>query len=163
MKLFFRIIRKFKYICSIVLLKLEYGNQLVLGKRLTNRSGLRITIAEKAKVEIGDNVFFNNDCSINAKRRICIGDNCIFGEGVKLYDHNHRFRNQEIPVYKQGYKESEIMIGKNCWLGSNVVILYGTTIGDNCVIGAGCVVSGKIPSGSIVRNKQNQTIEKRVQ
>ena len=39
-------------------------------------------------VKIGDNVFFNNGTSIAAKEKIEIGDNCIFGENVKIYDHN---------------------------------------------------------------------------
>ncbi|WP_455266069.1 DapH/DapD/GlmU-related protein [Phascolarctobacterium sp.] len=41
-------------------------------------------------------------------------------------------------------------IGSHCWVGSNVVILKGVTIGDNCVIGAGCVITEDIPSNSIV-------------
>ena len=53
-----------------------------------------------------------------------------------------------------------IRIGNNCWIASNAVILKGAEIGDNCVIGAGCVVKGVIPSGSIVRPNINYVIEK---
>lgn len=43
------------------------------------------------KISIGNNVFFNNYCSIVSHESISIGDNCIFGENVKIYDHNYRF------------------------------------------------------------------------
>lgn len=60
---------------------------------------------------------------------------------------------------KSDFKAATITIGKNCWIGTNVVILKGTTIGDNCVIGAGCVVSGDIPKGSIVTQSRDLKIE----
>lgn len=49
-------------------------------------------------VKIGDNVFFNNGTSIAAKEKIEIGDNCIFGENVKIYDHNHVFKDLQKPI-----------------------------------------------------------------
>ena len=112
-------------------------------------------------IEIGNNVFFNNGTSITAKEKIEIGDNCIFGENVKIYDHNHVFKELQKPIMEQGFSTKEIHIGSNCWLGSNVVVLRGANIGDNCVIGAGCIVSGDVPCNSLVRSVSNQTIEAR--
>ena len=112
-------------------------------------------------VKIGDNVFFNNGTSMAAKEKIEIGDNCIFGENVKIYDHNHVFKDLQKPIMKQGFSTKSVHIGSNCWLGSNVVVLCGANIGDNCVIGAGCIVSGDIPCNSIVKPASNQTIEAR--
>lgn len=51
-------------------------------------------------------------------------------------------------------------IGKNCWIGANTVILRGTTIGDNSVIGAGCVLKGEYPAGAIIIQKRETTIIK---
>lgn len=42
-----------------------------------------------------------------------------------------------------------MVIGNHCWIGSNVTILKETHIGDNCVIGAGLVISGKIKDGTL--------------
>ena len=56
------------------------------------------------------------------------------------------------------YGSFRIIIGNNCWIASNVVILKGTKIGNNCVIGAGCIVSGIIPDNSIVRLSNNNYI-----
>lgn len=69
---------------------------------------------------------------------------------MKIYDHNHRF-NQHIEIKQQGFSNGSVIIGQHCWMGSNVMILKNTVIGDNCVIGAGTVVSGTIPSNSIVK------------
>ena len=89
---------------------------------------------------------------------IVIGDDCIFGENVDIYDHNHRFAQREL-IKKQGFSKGGVKIGRNCWIGSNAVILKGAEIGDNVVVGAGCIIDGKIPSDCIVRTKKNYEIE----
>ena len=83
----------------------------------------------------------------------------MFGENVKIYDHNHRFNILNKTVKEQGYTKDSISIGNNCWIGSNVVILKGTKIGNNCVIGAGITLSGNIPDGTIVKQNYNYVIE----
>ena len=89
---------------------------------------------------------------------ISVGEGTIFGENVRLYDHNHVYLNPDIPIKQQGYTSVAICIGKHCWIGSNVTILKGVTIGDNCVIGAGCVIHEDVPANSIVKNKQELII-----
>lgn len=136
-------------------IKLKYRNRVKFGKHFRCRKDFLIAIENDGKIVIGENCFFNNFCSLNSLQEIRIGNECIFGEGVKIYDHNHRFNERGEPIYKQGFTCGKVTIGNNCWVGSNVVILKGTIIGDNCVIGAGCVVRGEIPPNSIVTcNKQ---------
>ena len=98
----------------------------------------------------------NNYCSINCLENIEIGENTLFGEGVKIYDHNHQYSSEKIEHQK--FTTAPVKIGKNCWLGSNVIILKGVTIGDNVILGAGCVIYKDIPANSIVINKQEQII-----
>lgn len=111
-------------------------------------------IDKTGKVIIGNNVFFNNYCSINANEQITIGDGTLFGENVKVYDHNHCYKDIDVPIKEQGFTTAPISIGKHCWIGSNVVILKGVTIGDNCVIGAGCIIYKDVPANTVVVNKQ---------
>lgn len=139
--------------------KLIYGQRLKIGKHVTWRRGFSIMKDKKAIIKIGDDCFFNNDCSIAANTSVEIGDGTIFGECVKIYDHNHRFRNSA-PIKEQGYSNGKVSIGKHCWIGSNVVVLKGAEISDNCVIGVGCVINGFVPEGSIVKAKQNYEIQK---
>lgn len=116
-------------------------------------------IDKGAEVIIGNHVFFNNYCSLNALQRISIGDGTIFGENVKVYDHNHCYKNPDIPIKKQGFVTAPVKIGKHCWIASIVVILKGVTIGDNCVIGAGCIVYKDVPSNTVVVNKQDMLMK----
>lgn len=135
-----------------------FTHNIIVNTQLNFRKDFEINVEKNALVSIGNNVFFNNGCSINAHKSIKIGNDCIFGENVKLYDHNHIFSDLTKPISKQGFKCQEIVIGNNCWIGSNVVILAGTKLGNHVVIGAGCVISGEIASNTIIRisNCQNQ-------
>ncbi|MFV0226156.1 acyltransferase [Empedobacter falsenii] len=122
------------------------------GQNIDIRNNFNLVLGKNANLTIGDNVFLNNGCSINCLESVIIGENTLFGENVKLYDHNHRYDTSQ--VYHKEFTTDSIKIGKNCWLGSNVVILKGVTIGDNVIIGAGCVIHKDVPANSIIVNKQ---------
>lgn len=114
-----------------------------------------------AELVIGDGVFFNNHCSINCIEKISIGENTQFGEGVKLYDHNHLFayKNNALTIEKDKFKTAPITIGKNCWIGSNVTILKGVSIGDNVIIGANNLVYKSVPPNTVLKFKADYIIE----
>lgn len=142
-----------KALLKRVYFKLVYGKKLKLGLKTTWRRNFSVLIEKNAHIEIGKGCFFNNDCSLVAMDNIKIGEGTLFGENVKIYDHNHKFNRIEVPIKEQGYSVKSVTIGKHCWIGSNVVILKGVHIGNNCVIGAGCVVSYSVPSNTIVKMK----------
>ena len=77
---------------------------------------------------------------------------------MKVYDHNHCYKDVTMPIKDQGYTSAPIKIGRHCWVASNVVILKGVTIGDNCCIGAGCVVYKDVPEGTTLINRQDTNI-----
>lgn len=135
-------------------LKLIYGKSLVIGNKVSWRKSITFMIQKGAIVKIGNNCFFNNNCSVNANEKVLIGNNSIFGENVKIYDHNHHFNNSNEFISNQGFSNGTVQIGNNCWIGSNVIILKDTKIGDNVVVGAGTVVKGHIPSNKIVKQKR---------
>jgi len=143
-----------------MIFKIVYGKNLKIGKKFSFRKGFSLIIdGSKAKISIGDYCFFNNFCTLAARNQITIGDYSIFGENVKIYDHNHLYRDFEIPIKNQGYSEAPIIIGKHCWIASNVVILKGVTIGNHCVIGAGCIVYENVPDYAVLINKQQQNLK----
>lgn len=139
--------------------RVVFGGKFSYGKRFHMRRGFQVTIENGAEIHIGDDVFFNNFCAVHARKSIAIGDGTIFGENVRVYDHNHRFADPDAQLKDQGYSEAKVTIGSHCWIGSNVTILKGATIGDNVVIGAGCVVSQDIPSNVVVRQNVVLTME----
>lgn len=127
--------------------------KIIFGEKIDIRNNCNFVVGKEAELLVGSGVFFNNYCSINCLEKIEIGENTLFGEAVKLYDHNHKYSSNKIE--HQNFNTSRIKIGKNCWLGSNVIVLKGVEIGDNCIIGAGCVIHKNIPAGSVVINQQN--------
>ncbi len=125
------------------------------------RSYINIIVGENAELTIGSGVFLNNYCSINCLEKIEIGEQTLFGEGVKLYDHNHQYsEDPHFIVEHQKFNTSPIKIGKNCWLGSNVTVLKGVTIGDHVIVGAGVLVYQDIPANSMVILEQKTLIKK---
>ena len=133
----------------------------ILGDHVSLRNYIHIIVQNGAILEIGNNVFLNNQCSITCLDKISIGENTLFGENVKLYDHNHSYQRNEnnLKISHSEFTTAPISIGKNCWVGSNVVVLKGVEIGDNCIIGAGCVIHKNIPANSTIFNNQEQILK----
>lgn len=164
----------------IILLKLIYLNKLKIGNYigLSFLSGSVINIKngkvvfkgkpkirENTKinvidgyVEIGENTFINSKCSINSHESIIIGKECLLGENVQIYDHDHIFYLSDKLTEKKKFNKEPIVIGNNVWIGSNVLILKGTKIGNNCVIGAGTIIKKDIPENTLFYSKQNYNI-----
>jgi acetyltransferase-like isoleucine patch superfamily enzyme len=134
--------------------------RIVIGKSFRMRSFCSIR-NEGGVLEIGNHTIFNNQCSVNCFDSIKIGNHVMFGEGVKIYDHNHKyeFLDQNLYVHPNEFTTQQILIEDNCWIGSNVVILKGVTIGHNSIIGAGCVIFKSVPPNSIIVNKQDLEIK----
>lgn len=121
---------------------------LSIGDGVVFRNFVNILIEKNGYLEIGSNVFINNYSSFNVCKRLTIGNDCLFGEGVKIYDHNHIYRTSSL-VRNAPLITKDIVIGNNVWICSNVVICAGVVIGDNCVIGANSVVFKDIPENSV--------------
>lgn len=135
-----------------------YGDGvLVIGKNCQIPAGCDLTVLRQGKIVLGERVIMNKYCLISSLGSITIGDNCLIGPGVKIFDNNHRF-SKKLGASKD-LSIGTIRIGNNCWIASNAVIIKGADIGDNCVISAGCVINGRIPAGSIVRPNTNYVIE----
>ncbi len=134
----------------IKLFDLLYGKKFRHGKIVCRRN-LSILIEKNGMLSIGTGCFFNNDCSITSLNKIVIGNNTLFGENVKIYDHNYHINTKDL-IKRSGHVCGEVIIGDNCWIGSNSVILKGASIGNNCVIGAGCIINNKIDDNMLVIN-----------
>lgn len=103
----------------------DYGVNISIGENFyTNHN---VTILDGAKVTFGDNVF--------------IAPNCVFSTAGHAIDSEQRGKGLEIV--------RPITVGDNVWIGTNVSVLPGVTIGSNTIIGAGSVVNKNIPDGVI--------------
>ncbi|WP_406844512.1 acyltransferase [Flavobacterium soyae] len=101
-----------------------------------------------ATITIGDNVATNNNIFICAANKIEIGNHTLIGQNVTLMD----FEAHGIePLKRREVGEvGEIVIGKNVWIGNNVLVLKDSHIGDNSIIAAGAVVKGRFPENVII-------------
>jgi len=153
------VIKFFRNKIKIIYWKMKYGKRIKIGKNFKFRKGMLINISKDGYLEIGNDNFFNNYCSVNCHESIIIGDNNLFGESVKIYDHNHVFNNKNIDM-RHTFKKGKIKIGDNNWIGSNVVILDKTELGNRNVISANILLNQKYKNENLVRISSEVKIEK---
>lgn len=123
-----------------------------IGNHVTIRYGLRIeAIGPKSKIIINDGVKIERFLHIAASGTIEIKENALIASNVFISDHSHVFENTEMPIRLQGiHNKGDIKIGENSWIGNNVSILGGVTIGKNAVVGAHSVVNKDVPDYTVV-------------
>ncbi|MEX2639750.1 MAG: sugar O-acetyltransferase [Balneolales bacterium] len=96
-----------------------------------------------SNIFLGEDVYFNFNCIILDPAKVQIGDRCLFGPSVQIYTATHPLDYRE---RRKGLESArEIRIGSDTWIGGGAIILPGTVIGSQCVIGAGSVVTRDIP------------------
>lgn len=141
-----------------VVIELGKTAKLLLGNKVRIHSGSKIKVRNGANCNIEDNVKMNYNCIVVCHNSITIGAETEFGPSVYVYDHDHKF-DKENGVISNEFNTGIIEIGRNVWIGANTVILKDTKIGDNCVIGAGSVIKGEFPSGSVIIQKRETIVK----
>ncbi len=113
-------------------------------------------------IHLGQNSHINQYCCIWAseKSKIILGDNLLMGPGVKIFSSNHSTK-LGLAMNEQDWKEKDVVIGNDVWLGANVVVVPGARIGDGSVVAAGAVVTKDIPPYSIVGGVPAKVIKER--
>lgn len=101
-------------------------------------------------MDIGKNVFMNDGCKITVRQKVNIGDGTIIGQNVLIYDHDHDYKQKNM---RNNFLKSEVIIGKEVWIGSGAIILKGVHIGDKAVIAAGSIVISDVPPFAVYYNR----------
>jgi acetyltransferase-like isoleucine patch superfamily enzyme len=97
-------------------------------------------------ITLGKNIFINHACSFLDLGGITIGDDVLIGPRVNLVSESHPVN----PATRKVLEVKPIVIKRNAWIGANVTVLPGVTIGENSVVAAGAVVTRDVPDNSIV-------------
>ena len=106
--------------------------------------------SDTGRISIGGGSLLNLNVMVAAVERVEIGEHCMLANGCLITDGNHRFDDPDKPVPWQGFTtKGPTVLGDNVWLGANVVVTSGVTIGRRSVIGANSVVTEDIPPFSI--------------
>ena len=97
--------------------------------------------------DIGRDVLIGSFSNLRAGGEvgISIGDNTKIAQLVTITCQNHGYERKDILIKDQQMVNLPIVIGQDCWIGANSVILPGRNIGDGAVIGAGSVVTKDVP------------------
>ena len=98
-------------------------------------------------IEIGENFYANMNCVILDEAKVTFGDNVFIAPSCGFYTAGHPL---DVEQRNRGLEYARpIRVGNNVWIGAQVCVLPGVTIGDNTVIGAGSVVNRDIPANVI--------------
>ena len=102
-------------------------------------------------IEIGENTNISANCLLLSETQLSIGKNVLVaGMTYIVAGGNHGIERTDIPIIQQPCtSRGGVSIGDNCWLGANVTVLDGVTIGRDSIIGAGAVVTESIPEFAI--------------
>lgn len=130
-----------------------------------------VTRSPQAEILIGNNVGISG-ATIYARNSIKIGDNTAIGGNVKILDNDfhpieyevrNRLMNDSNGGNSRLIPSKPIVIGKNCFIGCNSIILKGTVLGDGCVVGAGAVVCGKFGKNCVIVGNPARVIKTLIQ
>lgn len=137
-----------------------YG-RLILGKwvHVGNGNALR---AHEGTLRIGDKCVFGKDNTVNTYLDIEFGSATIVADWVYVCDFDHVFTNIHLPIKDQGITKSPVRIGPDCWLGTKVTVLRGTTVGRGCVVAAHCLVNADVPDFSVAVGVPVRVVRNRV-
>lgn len=119
---------------------IESKNIYIKGK-LKNSNLIRSLIASRLYIQAINGIKFDSSL--------------LIGPDVKIISANHDFYN-----YDNWHKSSPIIIKKNVWIGANAIILPGVVIGNNCIIGAGSVVTKSFDDNSVIAGNPARIISK---
>jgi acetyltransferase-like isoleucine patch superfamily enzyme len=95
----------------------------------------------------------------DASSTITIEDDVLLGPNVSIYSSTHKYEDPLLPIKDQGYIVKPVLLKHGCWIGVNVVILPGITIGKNAVVGANSVVNADVPDFAVAAGSPARTIK----
>jgi acetyltransferase-like isoleucine patch superfamily enzyme len=130
-------------------LHIHPGGKMEIGRANWFEKGFTLS-AVGGQVKFGNTSYFNRNVKIVCYESIEIGNDCLIGDSVHIYDHDHNFSDRNKLIREQGYIRKPVKIGNNVWIGAKATILKGVTIGDGAVIGANSLVVKDVPANAIV-------------
>ena len=148
-----------KHFRSCGLIRVRNRGKIVIGNKVTINSApmanpiggqeRTILVAQKgAKIIIGDGSGISN-CAIFASEGVTIGKQVMIGAGVKIYDTDFHPVDFTARIENKPAKKAAVTIADGVFIGAHSIILKGAVIGEKSVIGAGSVVTGRIPDNEI--------------
>ena len=133
------------------------GNNVTLKDRVY----LDTERADTGYILIGNNVYIGSGTTLFGHKGLEIGDHALLAQNITITPYSHIFENPDEPIITQGGNCEKVIIGRDCYLGMNVCVLYSADIGEGSVIGSAAVVVKPIPPFSVAVGNPARVIRKR--
>lgn len=130
-----------------------------VGKRVVFYPGVWITPAKG--LSLADDVDLALDVLLTCGGGVQIGARTLVGYRTQILSANHRIPPGKDRIFGSGHEKSPVVIGEDVWIGANVIVLPGVSIGDGSVIAAGSVVTKNVPEYSIVAGVPARVVRNR--
>jgi len=134
---------------------IDFGANLTTGRhcRIDALTTPAITLSPAKTIVFGRNVQIGDRVHIAAAEKVIFGDDCLIASNVYVSDHDHGETDSASMLLSPSSRKllaSPVKIGNSCWIGQNVCILKGVTLGENCIVAAGAVVTRSFPAYSVI-------------
>lgn len=144
---------------------LQGVKDIYIGNRTTIHANCRMQNyyedGNNPSIHIGNHCYIGYYFSILNASSVTLGDDVLIASHVLISSENHGVNPEsEIPYMNQSLISKAVSIGDGCWIGENVCILPGVTIGKKCIIGAGSIVTKSIPDYSTAVGNPARVIKK---
>jgi carbonic anhydrase/acetyltransferase-like protein (isoleucine patch superfamily) len=120
-----------------------------------------LTHAPAGAIEIGDGTSIAGYCVMSAAASVRIGRSVLFARNVYIADHRHGFDDPTQPILDQPLADIRpVRVEDGAWLGQNVVLLPGVTVGRGAVVGANSVIREDVPPRSVVAGAPGRVVRR---
>jgi hypothetical protein len=133
--------------------RVQFGQKVVLDHGMT--------IESRGSLIVGSNTVFGHHVTIGVRESVVIGRDCLIGEMVSIRDHDHGFHDAEKVIRSQEPLTAPVTIDDDVWIGSKATVTRGVRIGRGAVVGANSVVTVDVPAGVVVGGTPARVIRPR--
>ena len=139
----------------------EGGITIQSGAHLCERAYLDTESEDEGYIVVGERVYLGTGTTMFGHKGLEIGDDTLIAQNVTLTPYSHIFDDPTRNIFGQGGHSRKVTIGRDCYIGMRVAILYSGDIGEGSIVGAGSVVVKPIPPYSLAVGCPAKVIKKR--
>lgn len=130
-----------------------------VGKRIVFYPG--VWISPGRNLVIGNDVDLALDVLITTSGGVEIGDRTLIGYRTQIISGNHKIPSNKSQIFYSGHEYGKVIIGTDCWIGANCIIMPGVTIGEGAVVAGGSVVTKDVEKFTVVGGVPSKKIKSR--
>ena len=139
------------------------GTEIVMREKSRLKHGVYLDTESKDRgyIHIGKEVYIGSGCCLHGHSGLEIGDHSLLAQNITITPFSHGFTDPNRTIYAQKGFTRKVTIGRDCYLGMHVCVVYTADIGEGSVVGAGSVVVKPLPPYSVAVGVPAKVIKKR--